>query len=141
MGFCQSLKPLILLHFFNPPDFSQVLIPRYPMYHITSSFSVKMPQIDILVEPPYGPICYVSVLSFLGFVKASGHEKSLVTTAFRSYKANVFRFAMPLRIALGASCRLVHQKCQQDVKGRCKWTNRCYYSHSTSGRIFLSIFG
>jgi len=24
------LKPLILLHFLNPPDFSQVLVSRYP---------------------------------------------------------------------------------------------------------------
>ena len=29
-GVYQSLKPLILLHFFNPPDFSQDLVSRFP---------------------------------------------------------------------------------------------------------------
>ena len=53
-----------------------------PLYHVTLSLNVLMVQIFILAEPPYGPLYGVTYRSFLGFVKASGYEKSLVTTAF-----------------------------------------------------------
>ena len=91
-----------------------------------SSFNVISAQIDILVEPPYGPLFVVTYRSFLGLVKASGHEKSLVTTAFSSYKANSFSFRYVVAFALVSSLRLVKLQCQQDVKGRCKWTNEYF---------------
>ena len=51
-------------------------------YHVTPLLNVLMVQNDILVEPPYGTLYGVTSGSKLGFVKASGYEKSLVTTAF-----------------------------------------------------------
>ena len=51
-------------------------------YHVTTSLNVISHQNDILAEPPYGPLYGVTSGSKLGLVKASGYEKSLVTTAF-----------------------------------------------------------
>ena len=51
-------------------------------YHVTLSLNVISQHFDILAEPPYGPLYGVTYRSFLGFVKASGYEKSLVTTGF-----------------------------------------------------------
>ena len=51
-------------------------------YHVTTSLNVLSQHFDILAEPPYGPKSGVTKWSKLGFVKASGHRKSLVTTAF-----------------------------------------------------------
>ena len=57
---------------------------RFPIspYHVTLSLNVISQHFDILAEPPYGPKSGVTSGSKLGFVKASGHRKSLVTTAF-----------------------------------------------------------
>ena len=51
-------------------------------YHVTLSLNVISQHFDILAEPPIGPLHVVSSHSRLGYFKASGHEKSLATTAF-----------------------------------------------------------
>ena len=56
--------------------------PDYYYYHVTFLLNVILHQIFILAEPPYGPKYGVTSGSKLGFVKASGYRKSLVTTAF-----------------------------------------------------------
>ena len=45
---------------------------------MTPLLNVLMVQNDILVEPPYGTLYGVTSGSKLGFVKASGHRKSLM---------------------------------------------------------------
>ena len=74
----ESFFAISVCHFCNQSGCKGIIF----IYHVTLSLNVLMVQNDILAEPPYGPLYGVTSGSKLGFVKASGHRKSLVTTGF-----------------------------------------------------------